>query len=145
MSTGIDIPGLEFAPRAARGAPNKTVGELTYTTHQLNDLPEIEEARQVGLLKSWEDLLDADPAGTLFQGPVWCMEWYRTYYQRYRPCMLLVSYGGSLVGLVPLAVERATGAMVFASANMSDYRDVLALPQHKQTVVTQFIHFFDTS
>jgi len=47
---------------------------------QLTDLPQIEEERQRGPLVAWDELLAADPTGTLFQGQVWCLEWYRTYY-----------------------------------------------------------------
>src|SRR5215210_29475 len=103
MSTSIDIQGLEeIAARAAQPALDGGLVELSYKTQQLTDLPQIEAARAAGLLASWEELLHADPTGTLFQGPVWSLEWYRIYYERYQPCMLVVTYGSALVGLVPL-------------------------------------------
>ncbi len=132
----------EIAPRAALAAVSSGFVDLSYKTQQLTNLPEIEEAERVGALARWEDLLAADPTGTLFQGPVWCLEWYRAYHERYQPRMLVVMCGDSLVGLVPLAVERATGKLVFACGIMSDYRDVLALPQHKQTVVSELLQFY---
>ena len=145
MSTTIETQGLErIATRAAPTAAGGGLGELSYEAQHLTDLPQIEEALRAGVLASWEHLLDADPTGTLFQGPVWSMVWYRTYYEQYQPCMLVVTHGGALVGLVPLAVERSSGALVFASGNMSDYRDVLALPEHKQTVVSHLLRFYHT-
>jgi CelD/BcsL family acetyltransferase involved in cellulose biosynthesis/ribosomal protein S18 acetylase RimI-like enzyme len=130
----------EFKPAA--GTAVEGCDRQRYKTQQITELPQIEESRRTGPLAAWEQLLASDPVGTLFQGPVWCLEWYRAYHERYQPCVLAVTYGAALVGLVPLAVERATGELVFASGIMSDYRDVIALPQHKQTVIASLLRFY---
>jgi CelD/BcsL family acetyltransferase involved in cellulose biosynthesis/GNAT superfamily N-acetyltransferase len=142
MITGIDIQELEKISTQAAPSAMADGMSLSYQTRQLTDLPLLEEALESGLLASWEELLAADPTATLFQGPSWSLTWYRTYFERYQPCVLLVTYGSQLVGLIPLAVERNTNTLVFASSNMSDYRDVIALPQHKKTVVVQLINFY---
>ncbi|HEX8163313.1 MAG TPA: GNAT family N-acetyltransferase [Pyrinomonadaceae bacterium] len=143
MSISTETQELrEFAARAASPAVGGDLGKLRYEAQQLTELSQIEAARGGGALAAWENLLSADPTGTLFQGPIWCLEWYRAYNERYQPRMLVVTCGGALAGLVPLAVERATGELVFASGIMSDYRDVLALPQHKQMVVEHLLRFY---
>ena len=108
---------------------------MTYPTCQtvcITDLPDLEERFRTGLLSSWEDLMDDDPASTFYQGPAWCMEWYRSYNQAFSPFMLLVTCEGAPVGLVPLATENATGRLTFATDNMADYRDVVSCAQPSQ-------------
>ncbi|MGI8731760.1 MAG: GNAT family N-acetyltransferase [Pyrinomonadaceae bacterium] len=145
MSGSIETEEFgKVAPCASLTAVNASRGEFEYRVQQLTDLPQIEEARQRGPLVAWDELLAADPTGTLFQGQVWCLEWYRTYYERYQPSLLVVTYGDALVGLVPLAVRRGTDELVFAGINMCDYRDVLALSEHKQRVVAHLLEFYCT-
>jgi len=81
----------------------------------------------------------ADPSATFFQSPGWCMEWYRCYDPVFQPLVLVVTCGERLVGLVPLAVERSTRRLTFASDEMSDYRDVVAMPGHRTAVVTELL------
>ena len=132
----------EVEPAVAAVTAVEGCDRQRYETQQITELRQIEESQRTGLLAAWEQLLASDPVGTLFQGPVWCLEWYRAYHERYQPCVLAVTYDDTLVGLVPLAVERATGELVFASGIMSDYRDVLALPQHKQTVIASLLRLY---
>ncbi len=142
MSISIETEDFSEVAPYALSAVNARRGEFEYRVQHLTDLPQIEEARQRGPLVAWDELLAGDPTGTLFQGQVWCLEWYRTYYERYQPSVLVVTYGDALVGLVPLAVRRVTGELVFASSNMCDYRDVLAFPEHKQRVIAHLLEFY---
>ena len=142
MSVGINIQNLDKAGiEDSRSVPGGSLA-LSYNTEELTSLRQIEESRQFGLLASWEDLLDADPAATLFQGPSWTLQWYRVYQERYEPRVLILTYGGSLVGLIPLAVERSNRTLVFASSNMADYRDVIALPQHKRMLIEKLVRMY---
>lgn len=107
----------------------------------LSSVRAIEQALTVDPLCSWEALLDLDPSATLFQSPVWCMAWYRNY-QNFEPRLLVVSCRGVLAGVVPLAVERATGRFTFAGDNMTDYRDIMARPEYREQVVLAFLEYF---
>jgi CelD/BcsL family acetyltransferase involved in cellulose biosynthesis/GNAT superfamily N-acetyltransferase len=83
--------------------------------------------------------MDEDPVSTFFQSPVWCMEWYRSYQDKFRPLVMIAARGESLVGIVPLAVEITTGRLAFAGDNMSDYRDVAAAPGYREGVIAELI------
>ncbi len=78
------------------------------------------------LTDAWEQLLLDDPSATFFQTPTWCLTWYRCYRPRYEPLLLGAWRADRMVALAPLAIERATGRLVFAGDAMSDARDVLA-------------------
>ncbi len=88
--------------------------DAVFQTHRINSLPELDAAWSTGVLASWESLAEDDPTTTCFQGPVWCMEWYRHYRESFRPLVLLVTRGKTLVGLVSLAIEVSTGRLAFA-------------------------------
>ncbi len=81
----------------------------------------------------------ADPTATFFQSPGWCMEWYRCYDAVFKPLVVAVTSGELLLGVVPLAVERSTRRLTFASDEMSDYRDVVAVPAYRGLVVAELL------
>lgn len=125
------------APAAATGAYES---RRLYESHRLTSLEEVEDSlRRDGALAGWDALAREDDAGNFFQSPAWCVEWYRCYAEEFRPHVVAVERGGALVGVVPLAVERATGRVVFAGDNMSDYRDVIAGPGHRAGVVSELL------
>lgn len=123
-----------------------TVGteNLLYQTHCITSLLGLEEARRRGPLVSWEALMSADPTATFFQSPGWCMEWYRSYDDLFRPLVVIVTLGDVLVGMIPLAVERSTGRLTFASDHMSDYRDVVAIPEYRETVIVELLRIYSS-
>ncbi|HET6647568.1 MAG TPA: GNAT family N-acetyltransferase [Pyrinomonadaceae bacterium] len=84
----------------------------------------------------------SDPTSTFYQGPVWCMEWYRSYGDCFTPLVLLMTSDGVLVGVVPLAVEKATGRLTFASDNMADYREVVTRPAYREAVVAEMLRVY---
>jgi GNAT superfamily N-acetyltransferase len=49
---------------------------------------------------------------------------------------------GVLVGIVPLAVERATGRLTFATDNMADYCDVVTRPAYREAVVAEMLRVY---
>ncbi|HET8550077.1 MAG TPA: GNAT family N-acetyltransferase [Bryobacteraceae bacterium] len=114
-------------------------GEIaSYTVQGLSAL---EAALTSDPLNAWESLLDADPCATLFQSPVWCMPWYRSYLD-FEPLVLVVTSGSELAGVVPLAIENATGRLTFAGDNMTDYRDVVTRPEWRREVVGEFLQLY---
>lgn len=81
----------------------------------------------------WRQLQAASPWGTLFQGPTFADVWYRAYASRYEPVLLFAEDGGNgadgeLAGLLPLARERATGALVHVGAHHAEYQTWIARP-----------------
>lgn len=117
-------PALAGGGRGVTAAEAGPEAEARLAVHR--GWPEVEQALEAGRLRAaWEALLPRDPAATFFQTPLWCVTWYRSYYRDFEPLLLAAAAGGRLVGLAPLAVERAGGRIVFAGEHMSDYRDFL--------------------
>jgi len=114
-------------------------GGIRVESYALTTLPTLEEALARGLREEWRRLVDSDPVASLFQTCGWCMPWYRCYANEYDPHVIVVSARGRAVGVVPMAVERATRAMVFASNTMADYRDVVAQPGYREQVIGELI------
>jgi CelD/BcsL family acetyltransferase involved in cellulose biosynthesis/GNAT superfamily N-acetyltransferase len=105
----------------------------------ITSLPALESALGEGLHAEWTALVAADPLASVFQTPGWCIPWYRCYADEYDPFVITVRVGGTLVGLVPMTVERATRRLLFASDTMADYRDIVSLPEHRAAVVDALI------
>ena len=103
------------------------------------DLFLLEAEFATGLAAAWRRVVDGDPLASVFQSPDWCMPWYRCYQDEYEPYVVLVEAIEGLVGVVPLAVRRASGEVTFASHTMADYRDIVALPEYRRAVVDQLI------
>jgi CelD/BcsL family acetyltransferase involved in cellulose biosynthesis/GNAT superfamily N-acetyltransferase len=120
-----------------RQSPTR-IDDATYVIGSLNEL---EQAIGSSPLSQWETLLDADPSGTLFQSPVWCLPWYRSY-TSFEPRVLVVVRGGELIGVVPLAVEIATRRLTFGGDNMTDYRDVVTRPEYRAEVVGELLRYY---
>ena len=112
------------------------------SSRSLTDLASLDAALERGLLDDWRRVVDGDPLASLYQTPGWCLPWYRAYHDAYSPHVIAVSVGGSVVGIVPMAVARATGELVFASDAMADYRDIVALPGYRATVVSELVQCY---
>jgi CelD/BcsL family acetyltransferase involved in cellulose biosynthesis len=112
--------------------------------HRIAGLQDLEAALANGLFHAWRELVDRDPLASLFQAPGWCVPWYRCYCDRFDPCLILVVGSVGLVGLVPLAVDRETQKLVFASDTMADYRDIVALPGERELVVDALLREYIT-
>lgn len=111
-------------------------------TRCLTTLPALERDLHAGLLAEWTQLVQLDPMASCFQTPGWCLPWYRAYHDEYDPFVVVVSSGGRLAGLVPLAVHRASGAVSFASGTMADYRDIVARPECRAAVVAELLRVY---
>lgn len=136
MAAAVSIAS-DARARAGAGAV-----QASAVTEQITDLAALEAALEHGLLEDWRRTIDADPRASLYQSAGWCMPWYRSFRASHSPCVIVVRVGGSVVGLVPMAVERATGDLVFASHAMADYRDIVALPAYREVVVEEFVRCY---
>src|SRR3954469_11475885 len=108
----------------------------------LTTLDALEAALHHGLLDDWRRAVSADPLASLYQSPGWCMPWYRAYRDAYEPHVIVVRSHGSVVGVVPMAVDRQTGDLVFASDTMADYRDIVARPGYREAVVEHLVRAY---
>ena len=108
----------------------------------LTSLASLEEALANGLHEEWRSVVDNDPLASLFQTAGWCMPWYRCYAATFDPHVIVVSDAQRVVGIVPMAVERGTRALVFASNTMADYRDIVALPGYREQVAGELIRSY---
>jgi CelD/BcsL family acetyltransferase involved in cellulose biosynthesis/GNAT superfamily N-acetyltransferase len=108
------------------------------TTTCISDLESLERALVEGPLRDWQRLAEETPHSSIFQTPAWCMPWYRCY-PTHTPFVVVVTAGERLVGVVPLEVNPDTGALDFASNNVADYRDIVALPNYRRRVVEALI------
>lgn len=113
---------------------------LTLAIHR--GWPEVEQALEAGRLRdAWEALLARDSAATFFQTPLWCATWYRCYQDEFEPLLLAAEARDRIVGLAPLAVQRATGRLVFAGEHMSDYRDFLCEDARRPDALALFLPY----
>ncbi|HJR58259.1 MAG TPA: GNAT family N-acetyltransferase [Vicinamibacterales bacterium] len=128
---------LAQAPQtlAARAAP-------TVTTRCITTLAALERELADGLRQSWKQVVDDDPLASCFQSSGWCLPWYRAYRDEYEPYVILVSTPERLAGIVPLAVRRDDGQIMFASGAMADYRDIVALPAYRRQVAAELIRVY---
>src|SRR5918995_4157024 len=106
--------------------PSQSTNTLETKAYYLRDLPSLEAALEKGLLDDWRGVVAQDPLASLFQTPAWCMPWYRCYQATHNPYVVVVMANSTVVGIVPMAVDRATGEFAFASNTMADYRDIVA-------------------
>jgi CelD/BcsL family acetyltransferase involved in cellulose biosynthesis len=110
-------------------------GPGVYCIETLDDL---EQALTEKPLNQWGALMERDPYATLFQSPGWCLPWYRSY-SGFAPQVLVVRREGELAGVVPLAREAATGKITFAGDHLTDYRDVVTLPECRTEVLRALV------
>jgi len=118
------------------------VARLEIARESITTLDALETALARGLLDDWRRAVNADPRSSLYQSPGWCLPWYRAYRDAYTPHVIVVRSHDTVVGLVPMAVNRATGELVFASDAMADYRDIVARPGYREAVVEQLVHAY---
>jgi CelD/BcsL family acetyltransferase involved in cellulose biosynthesis len=114
--------------------------ESDYQTCIIDNLSALEEALTKPLLSQWATLIESDPSATLFQSPVWCMPWYRTYSQ-FDPRVIIASSGSRLCGVVPLAAEKQTGRLTFAGDNIADYKDVVSVPEFRERLLVTLLRY----
>jgi CelD/BcsL family acetyltransferase involved in cellulose biosynthesis len=108
----------------------------------LDSLAALDAALTSGLEERWREVLAADPLASVYQGPGWCVPWYRLYADAYLPHVVVVSARDRVVGIVPMAVERETGHLVFASDAMADYRDIVARPGYRRAVARELVRAY---
>lgn len=113
--------------------------DATAETHCFADLRALDAALDEGLRHEWTRLIAADPLASVYQSPGWCVPWYHCYSDAYTPWLVVVRDAGLLVGLVPMAVEKKSGRLVFASDTMADYRDIVARPGYRELVIAELV------
>lgn len=123
-------------------AEAQATAALDISRECITTLHALESALDHGLLDDWRRTVNADPRASLYQSPGWCLPWYRAYRDAYTPHVIVVRSHDTVVGLVPMAVDRGTGDLVFASDAMADYRDIVARPGYREAVVEQLVQAY---
>lgn len=133
---------MEAVMTRSTAARAQAIPAAAISSRTLTDLASLDAALERGLLEDWRRVVRADPVASLYQSPGWCIPWYRAYQDAYSPHVIVVSVGGSIVGIVPMAVARDTRELVFASDAMADYRDIVALPGYRAMVVSEVVRSY---
>ncbi|HEX4947829.1 MAG TPA: GNAT family N-acetyltransferase [Blastocatellia bacterium] len=71
--------------------------------------------------QKWQELLLQCPWATPFQSHAFVATWYEIYAPRYEPLLVAAFTNDQLTGLLTLALERATGDLVFAGTHHAEY------------------------
>lgn len=94
----------------------------------------------------WEDLVDADPLGTVFHTPDYLELWAEVLGTRAAVRVHEVVEDGTTVGIVPVTMEREgspTGPLevvrFMGGTDVTDYLGPVSLPGHRDTVVTTYL------
>ncbi len=86
--------------------------------------------KQVEFVSAWHNLANVDKKFTAIQELPFVATWYRVYFEQYAP-ILCLAYGQSndLLGLMPLAQHRTTGAISHAGAGQAEYHGWISVPE----------------
>lgn len=136
MSTDI------IAVPAGAGVVAESASSALVESCVIADMPSLAAALADGLDRQWRGVIESDPLATLFQSPGWCMPWYRAYADTFDPYVIVVSCDDRVVGIVPLAVERSSRRLVFATDSTADYRDIVARPGYRRQVAAEMIRHY---
>ena len=136
MSTDI------IAVPAGAGVVAESASSALVESRVIADMPSLAAALADGLDRQWRGVIESDPLATLFQSPGWCMPWYRAYADTFDPYVIVVSCDDRVVGIVPLAVERSSRRLVFATDSTADYRDIVARPGYRRQVAAEMIRHY---
>ena len=93
------------------------------------------------LREEWSELAEQCPDATIFQSQEWLSSWWEHLGRRTigrKLLLIIVRQDGKLVGLAPLMTSFWQGTPLrrvsFLGVGVSDYQDVLALPDQEETV-----------
>jgi CelD/BcsL family acetyltransferase involved in cellulose biosynthesis len=100
---------------------------------------EAQKAIRDGTFRSqWARLCEACPWATGFQSPGFVIPWYGAYEERYR-ILLACEFSPSrdLIGLLPVAIDNASGVATLPGAHQAEYKTWLALPTNGNSFIEQ--------
>jgi len=106
--------------RAAPGVPFSTVcvKQRSAAFELLNDS---------AFKEKWEQLEQSCPWGTVFQSHLFVKVWFDNYHDKFDLALIFESDANAgLIGLLPLAIEKATGRICVAGDYHSEYQTWLA-------------------
>lgn len=84
----------------------------------------------------WDALWQQCPWATAFQSRVFAATWYDLYRERYEPLLVVAAAtDGTWLGLLPLALEKASGELVWAGTHHAEYQAWLALPEQSDEFI----------
>lgn len=101
------------------------------------------------LAAAWEDLVAADPSGTVFHTPRFLALWCRHLRRGCELRLRFVRDGDEVIGVVPEVREkdgdRGVRVVHFAGGeHVTDYRGPVSRPEHRSAVVEAWFDLLDT-
>jgi CelD/BcsL family acetyltransferase involved in cellulose biosynthesis len=92
--------------------------------------------RDKNFLKEWSDLSAACPWSTACQAWEFAEAWFSVYQATHEPLLVIQKDPtGRLLGLLPLAIERASGAMTHVGAHQAEYQVWLATNYNRNSFI----------
>lgn len=84
----------------------------------------------------WDTLFLACPWATSFQSRAFATTWYNIYAERYEPLLVCAStLDEPLSALLPLAIEKKSGDLVWAGTHHAEYQVWLAAPEQSDNFI----------
>ncbi len=95
---------------------------MTITVKIIRGDDALKYASDKAFLNKWKTLADNTAHKTVFQQSEFVSLWFHHYQQYFEP-ILVIGFSGSeeLVGLIPLAIERNSGILTQAGAQLAEY------------------------
>lgn len=92
--------------------------------------------------RDWNNLLNYCPWVTPFQRKAFVSTWYEMYWERYEPLLVWARDANeTLTGLLTLAIDRNSGALVFAGTHHAEYQVWLSRPEHGDAfIIAAILH-----
>ena len=129
MPVGVAVPDASAMP-------------LRVEARVLTTLAALESALGDGLQRAWQAVVESDSRASAYQAPAWCVAWYRAYADAFDPFVVVIRADDAVVGVVPMAVDRASRRLVFAGHTMADYRDIVAHPAYRLAVTRELVRAY---
>jgi len=100
-----------------------------------------ETLRDEAFRSQWERLYEACHWATGLQSPGFVIRWCEAYRDRYS-VLLVCEFSSShdLIGLLPVAIEIASGRATLPGAHQAEYKTWLALPSNGSSFIEQGLH-----
>ena len=97
--------------------------------------------RDESFRSQWALLYESCPWATGLQSPGFVIPWCRAYGGRYR-ILLICEFSSSreLIGLLPVAIENASGQATLPGAHQAEYKTWLALPSNSRSFIERGLH-----
>ncbi|KLK93357.1 hypothetical protein AA309_08400 [Microvirga vignae] len=94
--------------------------------------------QNAGFRQAWSELAAACPWSTIWQSWEYAETWLSVYRETYEPLLVIQrDEANGLIGLLPLAIQRNTGAIVHIGSGQAEYQAWLAYETHGNSFIEE--------